>query len=166
MAWRAPALLAVVLAASSCSGASQADAGWCKQRWLTQGGRITDEADLLPPETEAALAQKLAALEARNGHQFVIVTTTDLQGKPIEDYSLCLARHRGVGRKGYNDGIVLLVAPNERKTRIEVGYGLEKALRDDEASEILNRTVIPAFAKGDYVGGITRGADAIVAEIQ
>lgn len=166
MAWHAPALLAVVLAASACSGAGQTDAGWCKQRWLALTGRVVDEAELLPPEAETALSEKLAELEARNGHQFVIVTTTDLQGKPIEDYSLCLARHWGVGRKSHDDGVMLLVAPTERKTRIEVGYGLEKALRDEEASEIVNRTVIPAFAKGDYVGGITRGADAIVAEIQ
>lgn len=108
---------------------------------------------------------KLAKLERRTGHQLVVATTPSLQGQPIGQYSVCLGRHWGIGRKGMNDGAMLLIAPAELKARIEVGYGLEKALRDEEASRIMDEAIIPAFKAGQFEKGIEAGADQIMREI-
>lgn len=104
-------------------------------------------------------------LEKATGHQFVVVTVTDLGGHRVEDYGLTLGRTWGIGRKGVNDGVLLIVAPNERKVRIEVGYGLEKALRNDEAASIIRTAILPAFRAGDLPRGIVAGVDAILLEI-
>lgn len=109
---------------------------------------------------------KLRQLERRSGGQFVIATVASLQGQPITEYSVCLGRHWGVGQDGSNRGVMFLVAPNERKARIEVGYGLEKVLRDEEAGRIMREAIIPRFLAGDLPGGIEAGADAIVKELQ
>ncbi len=108
---------------------------------------------------------KLAMMEGRTGHQLVVATTPSLQGELIEEYSICLARHWGIGGKKNKDGVVLLVAPHEPKLRIEVGYGLEKVLRDDEAAAIIRDAVIPAFQAGRFDKGIEAGADQILREI-
>ncbi len=159
-------LLALLWACAACSSQKAVIAadGWCKQGWLALTGRVVDKAELLPADSEAALTAKLASHEQRTRHQIVIVTTPSLQGKPIETYSLCLARHWGIGRKGMDDGVMLLVAPNERKVRIEVGYGLEAALKDEEASQIIQDDILPAFLTGDFAGGIIKGADALMKE--
>ena len=93
-------------------------------------GRVVDQADLLPPDREAALAERLAALEHASTRQLVVATVADLEGHPIEDYGYRLGRHWGIGQSEANNGIILLVAPNERKVRIEVGYGLEPIMTD------------------------------------
>jgi uncharacterized protein len=128
-------------------------------------GRVVDQADLLSPADEAALTEQSAALERRTGHQFVIATVAGLGGHRIEDYSLRLANHWGIGRKGIDDGVVLLVAPRERKVRIEVGDGLEKTLTDAEAAHIIDTDVLPFFRKGEMAKGIVRGATAIATEL-
>ena len=124
-------------------------------------GRVVDKADLLSPAQEAALSEESAALDKATGHQFVIVTVPDLGGHSIEDYGVYLGRYWGIGRKGVNDGVLLLVAPTERKVRIEVGYGLEKALSDPRAAEIIAHDILPRFKAGDLPGGIVAGAAAI-----
>ena len=128
-------------------------------------GRVVDAANLLSPGDEAAIARKSAALEKATGHQFVVVTVTDLGRHSIEDFGVALGRTWGIGRKGVNDGVLLIVAPNQRKVRIEVGYGLEAALRDDEAASIIRSSILPAFKAGNYPRGIVAGADAILREI-
>jgi len=138
----------------------------CEQQWVALTGRIVDEAELLPQEDEAKLTEKLDALERRNGRQLVIATVATLQGRSIEVYSLCLANHWEVGRKDVNDGVVMLVAPNERKIRIEVGLGVETVVTDEEAKTILDEVVIPAFKAGDFSRGIASGIDALVGELQ
>ena len=87
-------------------------------------GRVVDGANLLSPADEAELTGKLAALEQASSRQLVVATVPDLQGYPIEDYGYQLGRHWGIGQKGANNGTILLVAPTERRVRIEVGYGL------------------------------------------
>ncbi len=124
-------------------------------------GRVVDKADLLSPTQETALSAQSAALEKATGHQFVIVTVTSLGGHKIEDYGLHLGRYWGIGRKHANDGVLLLVAPNERKVRIEVGYGLETTLSDPKAKTIIDRDILPAFRAGDLPRGIIAGAAAI-----
>jgi uncharacterized protein len=137
----------------------------CHQRYPALSGRVVDGADLLSPAEEAALIDWLADLEARTKHQLAVATVTSLQSKPIDSYSLCLANHWAIGRKGVNDGVLLLVAPNERRARIEVGYGLEALLTDAEAKTIMDHDILPAFKQGNYPAGIAAGVSSIIAEI-
>lgn len=129
-------------------------------------GRVVDNAGLLSPAEEAALTQKLEALEKASSRQLVVATVPDLQGYPIEDYGYRLGRAWGIGQKEVDNGAVLLVAPNERKVRIEVGYGLEPILTDALSSVIIRNQILPRFRENDYPGGINAGADAIIAQLQ
>jgi uncharacterized protein len=124
-------------------------------------GRVVDEAQLLSPEQEAALTQKLAALEAKTSDQLVVVTVASLQDYPIEDYGYQLGRFWNIGQKGTNNGVLLIVAPNDRKVRIEVGYGLEPILTDALSSVIIQGQILPKFREGDFPGGIDAGVNAI-----
>ncbi|MDQ0464679.1 uncharacterized protein QO010_002463 [Caulobacter ginsengisoli] len=128
-------------------------------------GRVVDQAEVLSAETEATLAKDLEGLETRTGHQFVVVTVPSLQGLEIEDYGILLGRKWGIGRKGANDGVLLLVAPKQRKVRIEVGYGLESVLTDDDAGAIITQAIVPKFKAGDIDGGVSAGAEAIIKQI-
>lgn len=129
-------------------------------------GRVTDQAKLLSAEQSAALEAKLAQLEAQSGHQMVVATVSSLQDYPIEDYGYRLGRAWGLGDKKANDGLILLVAPNERKVRIEVGYGLEPIVTDALSSVIIQRQILPHFREGDMAGGIVAGADALLQLLQ
>ena len=125
-------------------------------------GRVTDAANILPPETEAALTVRLEALETSTKTQLVVATVPDLQGYEIDEYGYQLGRTWGIGQKGANNGALLIVAPNERKVRIEVGYGLEGVLTDAVTSQIIRRNIIPSFKAGDMAGGVNSGADALI----
>jgi len=125
-------------------------------------GRVVDGADLLSPAQEKDLSTRLARLEAATGHQFVIATISDLQGQKIEQFGVRLGRTWGIGRKGIDDGVLLIVAPNDRKVRIEVGYGLEKALSDPICAQIIREKIMPPIGRGDISGGIRAGAAAIL----
>lgn len=125
-------------------------------------GRVVDNADILPPEVEARLTTKLAGLEQQSQRQLVVVTLRDLQGYEISDYGYQLGRHWQLGDKQRNDGALLIVAPNQRKVRIEVGYGLEPILTDGLSSLIIRRTIVPSFKAGDMPGGIEAGTDALI----
>ncbi|NYT41339.1 TPM domain-containing protein [Sphingomonas sp. R-74633] len=126
---------------------------------------MVDGASVLPPETKTMLETRLADVERQSKHQFVVVTVKSLGGHVIEDYSRTLLNSWGIGRKGYNDGVGLIVAPTERKVRIQVGYGLEKSLTDAEAGAIIEKDILPRFKAGDVPGGITAGSEAIIGEI-
>ena len=132
----------------------------------SNGTRVVDAANLLDPKAEQALDAKLAGFEKQTGRQFVVATIADLQGYPIEDYGYKLGRTWGVGNKDRNDGVVLIVAPKDRKVRIEVGYGLEPVLTDAYSSVIINTAIVPRFKAGDYLGGINAGADAVIQQLQ
>jgi uncharacterized protein len=129
-------------------------------------GRVVDAADLLPPADEAALTQKLEALEKASSRQLVVATVPDLQGYEIEDYGYRLGRAWGIGQTEANNGTILLVAPKDRKVRIEVGYGLEPILTDALSSLIVQNDILPRFRDNDYAGGINAGADAIIGQLQ
>lgn len=124
-------------------------------------GRVVDDAALLSPQQRQALTDKLAALEKQSGRQLVVATIPDLQGYDIGDYGYRLGREWGIGNKDRNDGALLIVAPNERKVRIEVGYGLEGILTDALSSQIIRNAITPRFKAGDMPGGINAGVDAI-----
>lgn len=124
--------------------------------------RVTDVAGILTASGEAALVRRLAAFEARTRHQLVVVTVPTLKGQDVAVFTLNLAKRSGIGRKSHNDGIVLLVAPNERKVRIEVGLGLEKALPNEACAKILQYDVLPQFRSGDFPAGINAGVTALI----
>jgi len=125
-------------------------------------GRVVDEAAILDLQTRSLIEQKLAELEAKSRIQLVVVTLKSLQGTSIEDYGYQLGRHWGIGQKGENNGALLIVAPNERKVRIEVGYGLEGTLTDAVSRLIIENAILPRFRAGDFAGGVTRGTDDII----
>ena len=128
-------------------------------------GRVVDGAQLLTPEQEQALTSKLATLEQQTGDQLVVVTVPSLQDQEIEDFGYQLGRAWGIGQKENDGGALLIVAPNERKVRIEVGYGLEGVLTDAYSSQIIRNDILPAFRNGDYADGIIAGTDAIIAQL-
>jgi len=125
-------------------------------------GRVVDEAMLLSAAAKSDLESRLAALETRTTDQLVVVTLNSLQGDDIADYGYQLGRHWGIGQKGKDNGVLLIVAPNEREVRIEVGYGLEGTLTDAVAHFIVENAILPRFKAGDMPGGIERGVDDII----
>lgn len=125
-------------------------------------GRVVDDAALLSPAQEQVLTDKLAALEKQSGRQLVVATLPSLQDYDISDYGYRLLRAWGIGDKQRNDGALLIVAPNERKVRVEVGYGLEGILTDALSSQIIRNAITPRFKAGDMAGGIEAGTDALI----
>jgi len=125
-------------------------------------GPVVDDAHLLPEGALNQLSQKLAAYSRDNGTQLVVVTLPTLNGYPIEYYGYQLGRHWGIGQKGRNNGVLLIVDAGEKQVRIEVGYGLEGTLTDAQSFLIIHNVIVPRFRRGDYAGGITAGADAIL----
>ena len=125
-------------------------------------GRVVDDAHILTPAQVQDLTSKSAALEASNGAQFVVATVHSLEDYPIEDYGYRLGRAWGIGQKGKDNGVILLVAPNEHKVRIEVGYGATPYLTDAMSGLIIREAILPHFKQSppDYGGGIEAGADA------
>jgi uncharacterized protein len=126
-------------------------------------GRVVDYANLLSTEDEAQLTRDLEALEEKNATQLVVATVPDLEGYEIEDYGYRLGRHWGIGQAGKDNGAILLVAPNERKVRIEVGYGLEPILTDSLSQLIIQNGILPKFRTGDFAGGIRAGVSDLLA---
>lgn len=134
-------------------------------------GRVVDQANLLDPAQEAALTAKLAGLETRTNRQLVVATLNSLEGYEISDYGYRLGRHWALGQDGKGEsekdnGAILIVAPNERKMRIEVGYGLEPVLTDGLSSSIIRNDITPAFKAGDFPAGINAGVDRIVTQLE
>ena len=125
-------------------------------------GRVVDQAGILNADIRGDLADKSKDLEEKSGIQLVVATVTSLQGSDIETYANELFRTWKLGQAQKNNGVLLLVAPNEHKVRIEVGYGLEGTLTDAVASVIISSAVVPRFKSGDFSGGIERGVGGIL----
>jgi uncharacterized protein len=125
-------------------------------------GRVVDNAKVLDPGVRAMLTTKLAALEAKTSDQVVVATVGSLQGFSVEVYATALFREWRLGRKDGNNGVLFLVAPTERKVRIEVGYGLEGALPDAAAKLIIEEKLAKWFRAGRFDTAIQEGVDAIV----
>jgi uncharacterized protein len=125
-------------------------------------GRIVDQANIITADTRSVIEPKLAELEAKSGIQLVVATVTSLEGQEIEPYANELFRSWKLGEKTKNNGVLLLVAPNERRVRIEVGYGLEGTLTDALSKVIITNAITPRFKTGDFSGGIARGVDDII----
>ncbi len=142
--------------------AAPADATPGKTSFPRLTGRVVDAAHILDDATRARIADRLAAYEAKTSDQVVVATVPSLDGLPIEDYANRLFRQWGLGTREKNNGALLLVAPRERKVRIEVGYGVEGGLTDAISSVIINSAIIPKFRQGDFAGGVEAGVDAMV----
>jgi uncharacterized protein len=124
-------------------------------------GRIVDEAGLLSAADRQAIEQELKALEEKSSDQIVVYTTRSLQGYEIEDIGYRLGRFWHIGQQGTNNGVILIVAPTERKVRIEVGRGLEPQMTDLMSKLIIENAIMPAFRRGDFAGGIKAGVHDI-----
>ena len=160
MAWKTLVLAGLALLAAA--GAQPAAAA---PTFPALSGRVVDDAHVLPAATAADLTAKLAALETKTSRQLVVVTLPSLQGYDIADYGYQLGRAWGLGQKGLNNGALFIVAPNERKVRIEVGYGLEGVVTDALSSVILQTQVLPKFKAGDIPGGVVAGAGALIDQL-
>lgn len=123
---------------------------------------MNDLANLLSPEVRGSLTERLAAFEQRTGHQLAVLTVPSLGGDPIEDFSIRVVEAWKLGRAQHDDGVLILVVPQDRKMRIEVGYGLEGVLPDAVAGRITREVMAPRFRRGDYQGGITAAVDAVL----
>lgn len=158
---RAASLAVLLVFVALASGATGAFA----QTFPKLTGRVVDAANIIPDAEEAQLTQKLEALEKQSRRQLVVATLPSLDGYEISDYGYRLGRAWKIGQKGTNDGVILIVAPNERKVRIEVGYGLEGTITDGLSFLIINNDILPRFKANDYPGGIAAGTDALVKQL-
>jgi uncharacterized protein len=130
------------------------------------GGRVNDLADILSTDSEARIHERLADLEQAEGSQIAVLTLPSLEGEDLEDFSIRVAETWGLGRAGADDGALLLIARDDRKMRIEVGYGLESILTDVYSRRILDEIVRPHFRTGDFDGGVERAVGAMAALVE
>ncbi len=129
-------------------------------------GRVNDTANLIPQDQRQRIEAQLAQFEKQTGDQVAVLTVDSLDGEAIEDYANKVGRTWALGQKGKNNGAILLVSKNDRKMRIEVGYGLEPVLTDLQTSLIQNQVIIPHFKQNDFGTGIEAGVNAILSTIQ
>jgi uncharacterized protein len=128
--------------------------------------RVTDLTGTLQPDQRAALEQTLQAFENSKGSQIAVLIVPTTQPETIEQYAIRVADAWKLGRKGVDDGVLLLIARNDRKLRVEVGYGLEGAIPDAVAKRIVSEIIAPHFKQGDYFGGIRAGVDRIIKAVE
>ena len=160
--------LAILLVAGGCKAAPELTAGRETAACdgvpeLAMAGRITDAADILTAEEEARLSERLARYEQRTKHQMVVATIPGLHGARIDNFGTCLGNRWGIGRKEQDDGILILIAPNDRQMRIATGTGMEKMLTDDAALAVVHQ-MTPHFKSLDYADGLSTGIEAIAAQ--
>lgn len=129
-------------------------------------GRVTDLANIIDAVTESQLDRQLDDLERKTSSEIAIVTVTSLDGVPIEDYAVRLFKEWGIGQAKADNGVLVLVALNEREMRIEVGYGLEGILPDGLAGQIIRENFTPRFREDDYNGGIRDGVARVVEVVE
>ena len=148
---------------------------WCLAVFLFAGhsfalkvppleGRVNDLAQLLSRDAEQKINQQLIAYEKTTGHQLAVLTIPSLEGDPLEDFSIRVVEAWQLGKKGKDDGVLVLVVSKDHKMRIEVGYGLEGVLPDAAAEQIVRNIMAPRFRSGDYEGGITAAVDAVISK--
>ena len=151
------ALFAAVLIAANIAHATDVP-------YLT--GRVTDNADILSPSMKKTLTERLKAHEDSTGNQIAVLTVPSLEGESIEGYAEAVFKEWKLGQKGKDNGILLIVAPQDRRMRIEVGYGLEGTIPDSVAGSIIRNAITPKFKSGDYDGGVDAGISAILTVLE
>lgn len=132
----------------------------------TLNARVTDQTGTLSSAERQALEQKLAAFERQKGSQIAVLIIPTTGPETIEGYSIRVVDQWKLGRKNVDDGVLLIVAKNDRELRIEVGYGLEGAIPDARANRIVEDFIVPRFKEGDFAGGINEGVDRLMGLIQ
>jgi len=149
-----------ILVAAACAAAA-ASAAWALEVPPTPKEYLTDYAGVIGRQQEAAIDERLAGLERSTGHQVIAVFFPSLDGEPIEDFTIRCAERWKVGRKGLDDGAIFFAFVRDRRMRLEVGYGLEDKVPDAIARRLLDEDVRPAFAVGDFAGGVLALAGAL-----
>jgi uncharacterized protein len=152
-----PALIAAMLLVAVIAVASNVP-------YLT--GRVTDNAEILSEAGRRSLTERLKAHEDRTTNQIAVLTIPSLEGESIEDFADAVFKAWKLGQKGKDNGILVIVAPNDRRMRIEVGYGLEGILPDSAAGSIIRNVMTPRFKAGDYSGGIEAGVNAVISVLE
>jgi uncharacterized protein len=133
---------------------------------LALTGRVVDGAEIIDANAEKKLTDQLAVAEQSYGPQLVIVTTKSLKGQDINDYGRELGNAWGIGDKRRNDGLLLIIAPNEQMTRIEVAKGLEASFTDDFAKSVIDQNLLPHFKAGRFQQGIEDGVERLIDKMQ
>lgn len=126
---------------------------------------VVDKADILPAAEETALDKRLTKYWKDTGNALVVASVPSLEGKTIEDYASNLFNSWGIGDRNTDRGLLLLVAPNERRVRIEVGCGLESVITNDEAAEVIREDIVPRYKHGDLASGTLAGVDRLIDEL-
>ncbi|HSW60479.1 MAG TPA: TPM domain-containing protein, partial [bacterium] len=126
-------------------------------------GRVTDNAGLLSSDAAIRIEQKLSSLETSDSTQIAVLTVPTLDGGSIEDFSMRVVEQWKLGQKGLDNGALLIIAKDDRKLRIEVGYGLEGKLTDATSGRIIRQVIVPYFKRNDFEGGVEAGVDAMIA---
>lgn len=126
---------------------------------------VDDRAGIIDAPTKASISSRLRSLDEKTGVQMIVLTVPATDGVPIEEYSIERAQKWGIGQKGKDNGILLVVAVNDRKYRIEVGYGLESIIPDSLAGSIGRQFMVPKFRQGDYSGGVNDTVNAIIVTV-
>lgn len=139
---------------------------WADPTFPALTGRVVDSANILDSSTLTALNDQLEAHEADTSNQIVVATVPSLQGYDIAEFGIGLASHWQIGTAEDDNGVVLLIAPNERKVRIDVGYGLEGALPDALAGDIIRKRILPSFREDAFADGVKNGVDSIIQAIK
>ena len=129
-------------------------------------GRVNDDAEILSPQVRKTITERLKAHEDKTGNQIAVLTVPSLEGESIEGYAEAVFKEWKLGQKGKDNGILLIVAPQDRRMRIEVGYGLEGTLPDSAAGSIIRNVITPKFKSGDYDGGVEAGVNAIISVLE
>ena len=160
--------LAILLVAGGCKAASEPTAA--KETTFCDGvpqmalaGRVTDAANVLTLEEEARLSERLTRYEERTKHQMIVATTPSLHGARIDNFATCLGNRWRIGREGHDDGLVMLVAPQDRRVAISTGLGMEKLFPDDKALDAV-KNMTTYFKRADYADGVSAGVEAIAAQ--
>ena len=126
-------------------------------------GYVNDFAEIISPAVETKLETRLESFTASTSNELAVVTLKSLEGDTVENTAVALFEQWGIGQKDKDNGVLLLVVPNERELKIEVGYGLEPVLTDSRAGTIIRDVITPKFKENDYDSGITDGVEAILA---
>jgi uncharacterized protein len=128
-------------------------------------GRVVDNAEILGKDTKQKLAAQLKAHEQETTNQIAVLTVPSLEGESVESYAEQVFNNWKLGQKGKDNGVLVLVAPNERRMRIEVGYGLEGTLTDVAASRIIRNVMTPRFKEGNFDAGVAEGVQAVIGQL-
>lgn len=163
---RTLAALLLALALPALAGCGGAPASELEAPALELTGRVVDAANILDEATEVQLTRQLEAIEQDVGPQVVVVSAPDLGGMDIKNYAMALGNRWGVGDEEKDDGLLLVIAPNDRKVRIELGRGLEPTLSDALCADIIENDIVPSLRERNFADGALKGVARLEYELR